>query len=314
VPAKCLLISDRADDRKLGEHLASTGRFDLTVSRDESEIRSILTEKPQTVVFWDGDERSSAEAIAQILVGQIAPIKVFVITDKPINSYPHLFKFPAFAHHLYRRYDGPALPIFARLATAALTPHPFGIDKYFPQGATSQKISLKRSVQKTAAVDAIQNYFVKQNVTGRLAALVAQATDELLMNAIFDAPVNASGQPYRRTQSRGADFELSDREIVDVSIMSNSEYIGVCVTDQFGSLRKDVILNFLRKDYHDQAYTIRRSDPGAGLGLNGTIQAGLSLVFVAKKNVKTEVMLFFPNSRSYKEFREGFRFVSILAE
>jgi hypothetical protein len=314
MPAKCLIISNKPQDLELGKHLAATQQFEFHTSKLPKEIKSYLVDHPQTIVLWDGDDRVGAEVISQALIGTVAPIRVFVVTENPLNTYPYLFKFPSFAHHLLRRYDDPTPTIFQKLANAALSPHPFGIANYFPAGSASQKITIKRSGQKPAAVEAIQNYFTKQNLGSRLAALVARSTDELIMNAIFDAPINQAGENYRRATPREADFDLNEKETVELTVVSNEKYTGVSVSDSFGSLKKDIVMSFLRKDYQDEAYIIRRGDPGAGLGLNGTIQAGLSMLFVCKPKVRTEVMLFFPNTQSYKDFREGFRFVSIMSE
>jgi len=59
---------------------------------------------------------------------------------------------------------------------------------------------------------------------------------------------------------------------------------------------------------------VRRGDHGAGLGLSGTIQAGLSLIFITRPGQRTEVLLFFPKAVTFKSFREGFRFLSVFAD
>jgi hypothetical protein len=252
--------------------------------------------------------------IAQILIKNIDPRRVIVTTDDALNKHEHLFKIRAFNHHITRRRSENAYhTVYARLTKALLAPTAFGIDKYVPPGVTAQTITIKRSGHKSKAVDAIQNFFIKQNVVARLSSLVAQAADELIMNAIFDAPC-IDWNYYRRTTPRDEDFELKAREHVQVSIAGTDEYVVLCVADQFGSLTKQALLNFLSKDYQEEAYTVRKQDPGAGLGLNGVIRAGFSLLFLAKEGVRTDVMLFFPKSGSFKDFREGFRFLGVVAD
>ncbi len=58
---------------------------------------------------------------------------------------------------------------------------------------------------------------------------------------------------------------------------------------------------------------MKKEEQGAGLGLLGTLHAGLSLLFIVKPGVRSDVMIFFPRTKSYKDFREGFRFLSINA-
>jgi hypothetical protein len=172
---------------------------------------------------------------------------------------------------------------------------------------------ITRAGHKRSAVDAVQNIFVSQDVNSRLSALVAQAVDELIMNAIFDAPVLPNGMPLRRGTDRAADFELIQQEHVTLEVASTDDYVGISVGDQFGSLKKGVLMSFLGRDYHDEAYVPRKNDPGAGLGLNGIVQTGLSLIFACKPGVRTEVMIFFKKDATYKEFRGGFRFLSVMS-
>jgi hypothetical protein len=94
---------------------------------------------------------------------------------------------------------------------------------------------------------------------------------------------------------------------------SSDDYVGVCVSDQFGSLKKQMLMGFLSKDYHSEDYVLRKGDPGAGLGLHGIVQSGLSLLFLCKPGIRTEVMIFFAKGASYKSFRSGFRFFSVIA-
>ena len=106
---------------------------------------------------------------------------------------------------------------------------------------------------------------------------------------------------------------MIEKEHVSVELAETEDYIGICVADKFGSLKKSLVLKFLGKDYQSTEYVPRTDDPGAGLGILGIIQSGLSLLFVSKPGVRTEVMLFFPRSPNYKQFKMGFRFVSLLS-
>ncbi len=307
-----ILISEREEDAEFARFVAATNGMTLFIALTPEQIDNVVTANPQCVIFWEADGNNTS-AVANALNNGIQPMRVFAITDNPLNTYPNLIKLQVFSHHIFRRFEGPARVLIAKLAASVLLPSSFGLERYFPEGVVVQQIELKRSSHKRAAVEAMQNFFTKQNVNSRLAALVAQATDELIMNAIFDAPVLPNGQPSRRGLDRSTDFELSPKETVQVRVASGGGYVGISVTDHFGSLKKNVLLNFLGKDYHDEAYVLRKGDPGAGLGLHGIIQSGLSLLFVTKIETITEVMMFFNKEGSYKDFRQGFRFLSFIA-
>lgn len=311
--AHFLVVSERPEDQRFGEFLAFANDLPVHVIDTPDGLQKALKDHPRSVVLWDAENPEKAVPMASVLGQSNLPSRVIAVTDQPLNSYEHLSQAPVFAHHFFRRYDEPAPTLYPRLVAAVLASAPFGLQRYFPEGATSNKIVITRSGQKRAAVEAIQNFFLKQSVNTRLASLVAQACDELLMNAIFDAPILPNGMPLRRGTSRDADFELIAQEHVHLELASGDDYVGICVSDQFGSLKKSVLMGFLSKDYQGEDYVVRKGDPGAGLGLHGMVQTGLSMLFVSKPGVRTEVMVFFARNASYKNFRAGFRFFSVIA-
>jgi hypothetical protein len=146
--------------------------------------------------------------------------------------------------------------------------------------------------------------------------LAVQTTDELIMNAVFDAPFKkdsgGAGNFYRRPIERNQDFPLTGREEVEIELAFCKSYFAIQVRDHFGSLKKDAVLQYIRRDYETTAYKAQDSDPGAGLGIYGILQSGLSLVFASKEGEKTEVTIFVPVIKSMKAFRSAFRLFGFL--
>lgn len=317
MPSELLLISEREDDLAFCGKLAKAVNFTFSYVPSRDQLKSFLIDHPECVVFWDcdhaeaGNEKSpkSVAAIGKILKDLGKPLKIFAITDKPINQYPYLFKAPVFGHHIFRRYQEPALQLYATIVQSLFVNYPFGLNRFFPEGTANQKVVLTASKQKGPAVQAVQNVLGKMGVTNRLTGIVAQAIDELIMNAIFDAP-HEDGEALRKSLPRSEAFLFSPGEEVWLEMMMSDKYIGICIADGYGTLKKDVILGFLRKNYQEENYTNKKG--GGGLGLNEIIHSGLSVLFICKPNTRTEVMLFFPRAGNYKEFREGIRFVSLI--
>jgi hypothetical protein len=313
MPAKLLLISSRPEDRVVWQAVANVNHLELkVVGALDAVIRTVESER-QLMVIWDCDQRESVVPVGEALMRFVNPLRVFAVTDGPLNSYKDLFRVPAFAHHLVRRYDSPGPIMFSKLVLASSIPYPFGIERYLPAGTSVQRVTLKRSSHKAAAINAVQNVLERQKVTPRLANMASQAVDELIMNAIFDAPVDANGNAHKRNIPRDADFALQPNEEVILSLADAREYLAVQIADPYGSLDKNTVLRFLRQDFQNVPYVPRTTDKGAGLGLHGIIQSGLSLLFVVRPGVRTEVSLFFKKAETFKEFRESFRFVSIMS-
>jgi len=306
------MISDDPEDLRFGHEIASNNQYDFVGTSIAPKIMSAISTSTQPIVFWNpGSAGNIADRLPKMLANAVSPGRVFLITDQPLNAYPHLPDTQIFSHHLFRRFKPPGPKLYSKLVATVAESKPFGLERFFPAESKIQKITITRSTQKIAAVEALQNFFNKLQLPSRLSALVAQASDELIMNALFDAPMLPNGTPYRRKTERHMDFSLIEKEHVEICVTSCDEYVGIAVADQFGTLKKDVLLKFLRKDYEAEAYTVKDTDPGAGLGLRGTMMAGLSILFVSAPNMRTEVMIFFPKAQNYKEFREGFRFLSI---
>ncbi len=312
--AHFLLISERPDDLEFGEFLSSSNNLTFHLASTRDEVRYVLTDFPQTIVFWDATAKSS-NLIAGTLQGVCSPHKVFAITDEPLNAYPELFKVPAFGHHVFRRYLEPAPRIYSRLVAAALTPYPFGLARFFPDSAPSNLITLKKSGQRKAAMEASQNVLRKLGLPSRVASSTAQAIDELLMNAMFDAPVDNKGVQFRKKLDRQSEFDLLGKDQVELELAWNDIAIGIRVGDNYGSLTKEQLLAFLSKNYQESAFSpakSERQEKGAGLGLYGITQSGLSVLFVSKPQVRTEVILIVPRAPDVRQFRSAFRFLSIL--
>jgi hypothetical protein len=100
---------------------------------------------------------------------------------------------------------------------------------------------------------------------------------------------------------------------VQLEIIVSTQYVGVCVTDQFGALDKDVVMRLMSKNYRggsgSKDYVPKGTERGAGLGIYGIVEMGFSLLFVVKPGVRTDAMIFFPITGNFKNFREGFQFI-----
>lgn len=315
-----LVISGRQTDLNFGRQVADRNGMKFQTAQLAEDVRTLINQSTDMVVFWDTDHlRAEAEGdpasvriVGKVLMESFSPDRVFAISDKPLKATPHLFTMPAFGHHLFRRYDGPANQICATLAKACILDDPFGLSHYLPKGTDTHTLTIRKSGERAAAAESILNTLVSNNVGPRLAGFATQAVDELLMNAIFDAPVSEDGICYRRQTDRSLDFALQSHEAVTLAYGIGDSYIAIAVTDPFGSLAKDKVLGYIRRDYAETAYEAPREDPSAGLGIYAILGSGLSLLFVSKYRKQTQVILFFPIVKSFKEFRSSFRFFSFI--
>lgn len=326
---QCVVISSRPEDIEFCKKIANRDKFDFHVFMNAKELDSFLVDYPNAIVFWDVDHKhaqtvghpASHQAIGGVLAKRSIPERVFALSDSALNEVPHLKGITPFGHYFLRFFQDPAPEIASRVIQAAVVKDPFDLSFYMPDGTQVQKIVITESAQKRAATDALHNIFLKRGLPSRLATAAAQAADELMINAIFDAPRTSEKMgkkstyqiAHRSTMQRSENFILDMNESVSLEIASTATYIAICITDQFGSIRKEEILPFLKRDYSVTGYTPREGTSGA-LGINGIIGSGLSLLYLWRPGVKTHAILFLPVIDNFKAFRSAFRFFSFLSK
>lgn len=307
---RIVTVSNRPDDLAFAQALAKANGYDFHQAANEAELREQLPTGSHGLLIVDAEDAEGWQKIAPQITDLSPTLHAFIICDQQSTGQSYIPHFRS-AHHLYRRIDEPAQCLYIKLAAAALTEEPYEMSDLFPAGSPGKKLTLRRSGEKSTAIETIERELNSLNLVSRLSTLAAQAVDELIMNAIFDAPSDDTGKFYRRGIERAKDFPLSDREQVDVQVLVCDQYIGVCVTDRFGTLKRDTILGFIGHDYRKEDYKVREDDLGAGLGLHGIVHGGLSVCFSSRPAVKTDVMLFFPRVETYKAFRQAFRFMGV---
>ena len=303
MPANILVVSFREEDIKFAKRLAKDNQLTVQHCVTKEELRNSLTQSSHSIVLLEADLEHVYMEMGKILSKYMGPTRIFVLTDKPYEHYPHLFRVPYFGHHFIRRFGDEAVHMGSMILRAALSKQTEGIAQYFPPQTKVARVQLNRSFDKAVAVQAIQNHLTRAGIKGRLAALVSQSTDELILNALFRAP--------NHPRPKHSDFQLNDKGKIEVEHAATQDYMGISVVDHYGSLRRKTILETLRKHYELSSSGTRRVDEHTRLGIYGISKAGFSLLFTCRPRAATEVMLFFPRTENHRQFLASFRFFSL---
>jgi hypothetical protein len=320
--AHLVLISQREQDLKLIHAMTAKTGCNLHIfAKPSTDILQFLARYPQSLVFWDvdsegkdeKDRQNSVESVGLMLCKVGAPTHVFALSDHAAVKIPYLNNFgrQVFTHNFLRKQSPSAIEIYTRIVEAAHSRQALGLERYFLDGSRRQEIVLKRTSQRIAAIGATGNFLNKQGLSPRLSTQVAHAAEELLLNALYCAPMNERGERYRLNADRLHDHKLSEREEVRLAVMSNEEYFGLSVTDQFGSLNLDRVLRNLQHNFQEEGY-VPDEDSGPGLGLSKVLESGFSLLMVLDPDKQTEVSIFFPKAKNHRDFRTRFRFLSAI--
>jgi hypothetical protein len=132
-------------------------------------------------------------------------------------------------------------------------------------GASSVTFRPRTTVQ---AVEVVAKRF---GIQGRSARVAADAAHELLMNAMYDAPVDAQGRLVYALD-RTADIRLQDHEVPTLRLTVDAQHLALDMTDPFGRLPRDKIWQGILRGRGGQSgaagsEVLDVSHGGAGLGL-----------------------------------------------
>jgi CheY-like chemotaxis protein len=160
----------------------------------------------------------------------------------------------------------------------------FGAEKYLLWGSDFEEITLARGSQRAEIIGQLADRVRGRGQSARIASMAMLVTDELISNAIHNAPVNDAGVHYRKELPRDQELPLDGRHAVRLRWGCDARFLAVEVTDYFGSLDRDTILNALAR--HD----VRDSGGGAGMGLALTYGSCDHLIFNLAPGTRTEVI------------------------
>ncbi|MCM2322619.1 MAG: hypothetical protein NDJ90_05105 [Oligoflexia bacterium] len=314
-----LLISARPEDEAFAAEVAAVAALTCRVARSPEEGAEIIASDSPRVILADASDEecySDLEAAIQEKVGlfsdKIDANAIHFITSQNLEKVPYLIQSPLFGHFIFRNYGNPkeAGAQYGRLVLATIQERAFGLEKLLQENAKIQTVKLQSTVQKQGAVEAIKNYLLAAKFQSRMASVIANAVDEILMNAMFDAPVDDIGRPLFASVSRSTAMKLEGRHAVEISVGFDGRYVGLTAVDSFGSLDKAKLLSHISKVYTEEEYKVKTSVAGAGIGLATVFRSGGSFFFSSESRHRTEVTVFFKRTDSFREFKDQFRFIS----
>jgi hypothetical protein len=183
----------------------------------------------------------------------------------------------------------------------------FGIEKYIPEGTPVHLTRLRDYEGRQRAIEEVLTAAEQLGVRSRVRTQIAQVCEELLMNALYDAPVDDKGRMlFGEVDGKARLAQLSPRP-VSIRYAATDHGFAVSVRDRFGRLEKQTILRYLDKCLAAGANQIDRKIYGAGLGLYLVANAATQFVVNVAPGMATEVVCWFDR----KGVRTGLRMLSV---
>jgi hypothetical protein len=223
-------------------------------------------------------------------------------TAEPLRrSMRYLVETNAIDHVLGRRNFESApqaweITMLARRLLGGPTP-PLGA--YLDWGFSMVDIDVRSTADREAAQAKIHEFVAALQVPRRVAEMFAELGDELIMNAMYDAPVDGDGRP-KYAGDRKAQVVLAAHERPVMRIATDGSRLALQIRDPFGRLERRHVFEGLARGL---AGEMDRSHGGAGLGLMVCHNASTAMFFDVAFQHHTEVTALFELDVNLREFR-----------
>ncbi len=314
-----LLVSQRKEDLEFAQSVAATAGLSSVKVANAKDAAVVMANESPAIVFVDTTNpvffqefEAAVHAKLGLFSEQVNPNRIHFISREALGAVAQLIQSPLFGHFVQRTdlSPGPSGEVYGRLVQATLNDRAFSLSRLVKEGVKIQTIKIQESTQKVNAVEAVKKFLMAAKFPTRAATLIANAVDELLMNSIFDAPVDEMGKHIYSSTPRTTVLKLDGRNQVEMNLAFDGSYVAIMACDLFGSLNKQKLLTHISKMYTNDEYKLKASVAGAGIGLANVFRSGASFLFSCAAGDRTEVTVFFKRTDNFRELKDQFQFIS----
>ncbi len=289
---KTILIhtGDKLGGRRLSGHLRAAGN-EVVVSEDAAATRDLLLAHAVDLVVVDAAAAAPRDVVAA--ARDHAPVIVVGKGGDEAELLAYVGDLEV-DHYVGRAAEDDGLDAVAREAAVTaeklLRGDLFGLAKYLPAfGVEESTFEVRGATDRDDVVECVADHASWLGAGSEARRAVAAVVDELVTNAVYDAPRDDAGQPRHAARDRREKITLEPHELVTVRWASDGDRLAVAVTDRFGALGADHLRRGLRRCLA-QGDQIEQKAGGAGLGLYTALSSCAQLVVNVEPGVRTEVV------------------------
>ncbi len=243
---------------------------------------------PHRYIFysWDGEP----EPLDRMLPRIRPKAHVAAIVPKaPLKSLTQLLRDPRCNHVIVgEEAERGTLVTAQKLLTGDI----FGIEKYLPEGTPVNYFRLRDFQGRSTAIDTILQFAEERGIRRQVRSAIGSVCEELLMNALYDAPVDEAGNQIFAEVDPHARVESMSPPPVSIRYAATDSQFAVAVRHRFGRLAKDPNPAYI-KQFPTAGPTIDRQTVGAGLGLYLVANAAAGYIVNVAYGMATEVVCTF---------------------
>lgn len=187
----------------------------------------------------------------------------------------------------------------------------FGLEKYLTPGVTIYSKIVKASDQRKTLRSDLTHFLKTLGLRNTVIDRCDLVTEELLMNAIYDAPTDSQGKPLFNHFERQNEVYLEPHQQAVMRYSCDGVAFAISVMDPFGALEKETLMHYLEKcisGHSGHTGDAVGKKGGAGRGLHQIIENSDLTIFNVKRGVRTEVICLFYMESAKRESNPSFHF------
>lgn len=175
-------------------------------------------------------------------------------------------------------------------------------------GATVLKWRPRTSADRDQVVAEVAQIAERAGAPSRTSERLAVVAHELLMNAMYDAPVDEDGN-LRYSLDRRQSITLGDQEVPTFRVACDGAYVGLQVVDPFGRLRRSAVYSGIARGMsasgagREASEILDTSAGGAGLGMFKIYSSSAAVMFDIEPNQYSMVTSIFDLQVNPRELR-----------
>jgi hypothetical protein len=174
------------------------------------------------------------------------------------------------------------------------------LSAYLDWGFSSLELDVRSTADRDESVMKIGEYISALAVPRRIVDMFGELAHELLMNAIYDAPIDAQGHP-KYAGDRKANVELGEAERPELQLACDGSRLVLQIRDPFGRLERSHVVDGLARGLAGGEQD--RTHGGAGLGFMVCHNSTSALFFDVARGRHTEVTALFELDMNLRELR-----------
>ncbi len=284
--------------RRMVRYFLSAG-VEAVIVEDPAQVPAALA--GASLVCADGFDGDAVRAACR----QVPGLRGVLWTAEPLRrSLRHLAESNAINHVLGRKdFESAPRPWeLMMVLRRAIDPGagPPSLAAYLDWGFTGFEEHVGSTAQRDQVVQRVQDFVLALQVPKRLGEMMSELAHELLMNAMYDAPVDAHGRP-KYAIDRKAEITLAPDEHAVLRLATDGTRVVLQVRDRYGGLLRRHVVDGLARGL--AGGEMDQSHGGAGLGMAVCHHNALAMFFDVSRGRHTEVTAMIELDLNLREVR-----------